>query len=194
MATQENSKTFLIILDAKILRDQNLFKIVEADEEALERLSRTLLRILEDKEGEIYQENVAKFEIPEEYVRKAFSEDSLLKARNLEKAKFYLVMEENGEEIVGFAQTIMKNEGTVELDRIIIFPEFTRKGLGSKLLQHVLNESKKRGFKKVIVNTGKDEIRARRFYEKNGFEKLEEYVVDTPWGKKLELVCYQFSF
>lgn len=194
MATQENSKTFLIILDAKILRDQNLFKIVEADEEAVERLSRTLLRILEDKEGEIYQENVAKFEIPEEYVRKAFSEDSLLKARNLEKAKFYLVMEENGEEIVGFAQTIMKNEGTVELDRIIIFPEFTRKGLGSKLLQHVLNESKKRGFKKVIVNTGKDEIRARRFYEKNGFEKLEEYVVDTPWGKKLELVCYQFSF
>lgn len=194
MATQENSKTFLIILDAKILRDQNLFKIVEADEEALERLSRTLLRILEDKEGDIYQENVAKFEIPEEYVRKAFSEDSLLKARNLEKAKFYLVMEENGEEIVGFAQTIMKNEGTVELDRIIIFPEFTRKGLGSKLLQHVLNESKKRGFKKVIVNTGKDEIRARRFYEKNGFEKLEEYVVDTPWGKKLELVCYQFSF
>lgn len=194
MATQENSKTFLIILDAKILRDQNLFKIVEADEEALERLSRTLLRILEDKEGDIYQENVAKFEIPEEYVRKAFSEDSLLKARNLEKAKFYLVMEENGEEIVGFAQTIMRNEGTVELDRIIIFPEFTRKGLGSKLLQHVLNESKKRGFKKVIVNTGKDEIRARRFYEKNGFEKLEEYVVDTPWGKKLELVCYQFSF
>ncbi|MEM4217129.1 MAG: GNAT family N-acetyltransferase [Candidatus Methanomethylicaceae archaeon] len=194
MATQENSKTFLIILDAKILRDQNLFKIVEADEEALERLSRTLLKILEDKEGEIYQENVAKFEIPEEYVRKAFSEDSLLKARNLEKAKFYLVMEENGEEIVGFAQTIMRNEGTVELDRIIIFPEFTRKGLGSKLLQHVLNESKKRGFKKVIVNTGKDEIRARRFYEKNGFEKLEEYVVDTPWGKKLELVCYQFSF
>ncbi|MEM2057573.1 MAG: GNAT family N-acetyltransferase, partial [Thermoproteota archaeon] len=66
--------------------------------------------------------------------------------------------------------------------------------LGSKLLQHVLNESKKRGFKKVIVNTGKDEIRARRFYEKNGFKKLEEYVVDTPWGKKLELVCYQFSF
>ncbi|MEM4157586.1 MAG: hypothetical protein QXN69_04600 [Candidatus Methanomethylicaceae archaeon] len=55
MATQENSKTFLIILDAKILRDQNLFKIVEADEEAVERLSRTLLRILEDKEGEIYQ-------------------------------------------------------------------------------------------------------------------------------------------
>ncbi|MEM3882795.1 MAG: GNAT family N-acetyltransferase [Candidatus Methanomethyliaceae archaeon] len=194
MATQENSKTFLIILDAKILRDQNLFKIVEADEEAVERLSRTLLRILEDKEGEIYQENVAKFGIPEEYVRKAFSEDSLLKARNLEKAKFYLVMEENVEEIAGFAQTIMRNEGTVELDRIIIFPEFTRKSLGSKLLQHVLNESKKRGFKKVIVNTGKDEIRARRFYEKNGFKKLEEYVVDTPWGKKLELVCYQFSF
>ncbi|NHV61099.1 MAG: GNAT family N-acetyltransferase [Candidatus Verstraetearchaeota archaeon] len=39
---------------------------------------------------------------------------------------------------MGFAQTIIRNEDTVELDRIVVFSEFTRKGIGTKLLQYAL--------------------------------------------------------
>jgi hypothetical protein len=41
------------------------------------------------------------------------------------------------------------------------------------------------------VNTGKEEIHARRFYEKNGFQQLKEATIETPWGKKLDIVTYQ---
>ncbi|MCX8182223.1 MAG: GNAT family N-acetyltransferase [Candidatus Methanomethyliaceae archaeon] len=170
-----------------------MVKIVEADEEAIRNLSRMLMKILEDENGEIYQENVAKFGIPKEYVKRAFIEENLLKMRNMGKAKFYLAMEDYCKTIIGFAQTMIIDEDTIELDRIIIFPEFTRKGIGTSLLQYTIKESKQRGFKKVVVNAGKDELHARRFYENNGFKKIEEYTIDAPWGKKLDLVSYQFS-
>jgi len=111
-----------------ILVGQKLVKIFDADDEKIRELSRILLKILEYKNGEIYQENVAKFGIPEEYARKAFLEENLLKLQNSGKAKFYLAMESDGKNIMGFAQTIIRNEETVELDRIVVFPEFRRKG------------------------------------------------------------------
>ena len=69
-----------------------MVKIFDANDEILRELSRILLKILEDKNGEIYQENVAKFGIPEEYARKAFFEENLLKLQNSGKVKFYLAM------------------------------------------------------------------------------------------------------
>lgn len=170
-----------------------MVEIVEADDEAVRNLSRTLLKLLEDKNGEVYQKNVAKFGIPDEYVRRAFFDENLLKSKNSGRAKFFLALEGDNKLIAGFAQIMKIDEDSVELERIIVFPEFARKGIGSRLLQHVLKESKMRGYKKVVVNAGKEEIHARRFYEKNGFEKFKEYIVDAPWGKKLELVSYQYS-
>lgn len=168
-----------------------MVQIGEADDNDIKSLSRTLLSFLEDKNGEVYQENIAKFGIPEEYVRRAFSEENLLKAKSTEKANFYLAVEEG--KIMGFAQTVIRSTDTIELDRIIIFPEHTRKGIGTQLLRYVLTKSKQSGFKRVIVNAGREELHARKFYEKNGFEKLKEYTIDTPWGNKLSLVTYQLS-
>ena len=43
-------------------------------------LGRKLLSLLEDKNSRFYQENVGKFGIPEEYVKRAFAEETLLEA------------------------------------------------------------------------------------------------------------------
>ncbi|MDI6805411.1 MAG: GNAT family N-acetyltransferase [Candidatus Bathyarchaeia archaeon] len=80
---------------------------------------------------------------------------------------------------------------TVELDCIIIFPPCERKGIDTKLLQHTLLDQKQKGVENIIVNAGKEEIHARRFYEKNGFKQIREATIETPWGKKLTLVTYQ---
>ncbi len=154
-------------------------------------LSRKLLKLLEDKNSQIYQDNVTKFGIPEEYVRKAFAEETLLEAFDSGEITFYLALE-NRCKILGFAQTVKHGEDTVELDRIVIFLEHTGKGIGTQLLAKVLKDQGRKGVRTVVVNAGKDEKLARRFYEKNGFGFVKEKTVKAPWGN-LALALYRLQ-
>jgi len=165
--------------------------ISEATQNGIRALSRKLLKLLEDKNSQIYQENVAKFGIPEKYVKKAFSEETLLEVTARGKATFYLALE-NRCKILGFAQTIQQDADTAELDRIVVFPEHTRKGIGTHLLTKIVKDHERKGFKTIIVKAGKEETHARKFYEENGFEAVKEATIDAPWGK-ITLVTYQLQ-
>lgn len=162
-----------------------------ATNEEIHSLSRKLLRLFENHEGEIYRENVAKFGIPDEYVKKAFSEEAIVEAATTAQAAIYLALD--GREIIGFAQTVKQDESTVELDRIIIFPGNTGKSIGTKLLNEVIKDQKRRGYTIMVVRAGKEETHARKFYEKNGFEEQKEAEVETPWGSKISLVTYELD-
>ncbi|WXG47219.1 MAG: GNAT family N-acetyltransferase [Candidatus Atabeyarchaeum deiterrae] len=165
------------------------FKV--ASNEDIRALGRKLLHLLEDHESQVYQENIVKFGIPDDYVKKVFAEDTLIEAAKSGKAVFYLVLRKR--EIVGFAQTLQHDPTTAELDRIIIFPEQTRKGIGTLLLRHAAEDQKRRGIETMVVNAGKEESHARRFYEKNGFQKEKETTIQTPWGGKIDLVTYKLD-
>jgi N-acetylglutamate synthase-like GNAT family acetyltransferase len=145
--------------------------------------------LLENKNSRFYQENIIKFGIPEGYVKKALAEEKLWMAVASGRADFYLALINN--EIVGFAQTEQSDSRTAELDRILVFPKHSRKGVGTQLLKQTLADQKKKGIKKFIVKAGKAETHARRFYEKNGFKRIKEAIVTAPWGKKLDLVIYE---
>lgn len=163
----------------------------KATKNGIRALSRKLLKMLEDKNSQLYQENVAKFGIPEEYAKKAFSEETLLEAAYSGKAVFYLALE-NRCKVLGFAQTVQRDAGTVELDRIVIFPEYARKGIGTRLLARVVKDETKKGTRNIIVNAGKEEAHARCFYEKNGFKPLKEAPIDASWGR-IVLITYQLQ-
>ena len=164
--------------------------IRKATQKDIPALSRKFLQLLEDKNSQIYQENVIEFGIPEEYVRRAFAEETLLKAA-AENAAFYLAIQDT--EIIGSAQTIQQDADTTVLDRIIVFPEYEGKGIGTQLLKQVVANEERRGIKTIIANAGKHETHARRFYEKNGFKLSKETTIQAPWGKKLELAIYQLQ-
>jgi len=95
--------------------------INKASREGVRALSRKLMELLKDKGSQIYQDNVARFGIPEEYVTKVFSEETMLEEAISGKADFYLALM-NGCKILGFAQVVQKNESLAKLDRIVIFP------------------------------------------------------------------------
>jgi len=173
-----------INLDAR-----NLITVRKADRKDVQSLSEKLSALLEDKTSQVYQDNVAKFGIPQEYVKKAFAKETLLKAVDTGKVTFYLAF--RGNELIGFAQTIRQSIDIVELDRIVVFPEHARKGVGTLLLNEVIKDQKQEGVKSITVNAEKGEIHAKRFYEKTGFKQIKEAAIDTPWGKKLTLVTYQ---
>ena len=99
----------------------------------------------------------------------------------------------NRREILGFAQVIGHDSGTAELDRIVVFPEYERMGIGTKMLKRAIADQKKKRVKTIIVRAGRDEAHARAFYEKNGFKKVKEEMFKSPWGKKIPLVVYCFQ-
>ena len=152
--------------------------------------SRKLLQLLEDKNSQIYQENVAKFGIPEEYVRKAFTEETLFNVA-AENAVFYVAIQNS--EIVGFAQTMQEDSDTTVLDRIIVLPRYARRGIGTRLLKQAIADQELKGTKTIIANAGKHEAHARQFYEKNGFRLQKETTIEAPRGNKLELAIYRLQ-
>ncbi len=167
-----------------------MISIRRATERDIQALSAKLLGLLEDETSQVYRDNVAKFGIPSEVVRKAFSEKALLEATASGKSTFYLALE-NRREIVGFAQMVQKDAKTVELDRIVVFLEYARKGIGTRILNKVVRDTRLVKADAIIVNAGKDETHARRFYERNGFSAVKEEVVEYPWGSKVTLVTYR---
>jgi len=162
----------------------------KASQNGVRALSRKLTELLKDKSSQIYQDNVTRFGIPEKYVRQAFSEKTMPETATSGKSEFNLALE-NRCKILGFAQMAQKNESLAELDRIVIFPENTRKGIRTQLLSKVLAEQKR--IRTIIVNAGEEENHARRSYEKNGFKPTIETTIETPWGNKLAPVTYQLE-
>lgn len=57
-----------------------MITVRKATKKDIQVLSKKLEILLEDKSSRAYKENVAKFDIPEEYVKKAFAEEALLNA------------------------------------------------------------------------------------------------------------------
>jgi GNAT superfamily N-acetyltransferase len=168
-----------------------MITINKASRHGIRALSRKLLKLLEDKNGQLYQDNVARFGISEEYVRKVFSEEALLEAVASGKSTFYLALE-NRCKILGFAQTVQKDAEIAGLDRIFVLPEHVRQGIGTLSLNKVIRDEKCKGIKNIVLSAGKEEIHARRFFEKNGFKPVKEAVAEAPWGK-ITLVTYQLQ-
>lgn len=105
----------------------------KATENGIKALTRKMEKLLEDQNDKFYQDNVVKFGIPEEYVKKAFSEAAIVDSVQSEKATFYLALKKR--EIRGFAQVVRHGSSIVELDRIVVFPEYERMGIGTKMLK-----------------------------------------------------------
>jgi len=76
--------------------------INKASQSGIRALSRKLSELLRDKNRKIYQDNVAKFGIPQEYLRQAFSEEALLETATSGKSDFYHALE-NRCKILDFA-------------------------------------------------------------------------------------------
>lgn len=97
--------------------------------------------------------------------------------------EFYFIIEVNGE-VVGCGGINMADEGTTgKISWDILHPDFQCKGLGRLLLDHRLALLKEMdGVRTIIVRTSQ---LAYRFYEKAGFELLEQ--VKDYWAPGFDL-------
>ena len=82
---------------------------------------------------------------------------------------------ENDNEIFGTIGLKKFDKEIVILKRFFVAKNLRRRGWGEKLLQNVLNFSKKNNFKKIYLSTIKELITGIKFYEKNNFKKLKKW-------------------
>jgi ribosomal protein S18 acetylase RimI-like enzyme len=77
----------------------------------------------------------------------------------------------------------------MQIYRIYFLPSFWHRGLGTELINWSLEELKKRGYKKVNLWVFKDNINARKCYEKLGF-KQDGAIIRMNYGKSIYLCRY----
>ncbi len=77
--------------------------------------------------------------------------------------------------LLGFI-AVEDEEQNLRISRLVVNPQYFSKGIGTKLVQHVLN--KFRNGRKVIVSTGNGNLPAKRLYEKFGFSQIRIFTID----------------
>lgn len=104
-------------------------------------------------------------------------------ATSLEKqmqngSKFLLVKENN--KTVAFAAYFLKSPNIYKLDKLYALPNQQGKGLGTMLIDYIIDEIKSLGASALHLNVNRYNIKAQKFYEHLGFKVIEE--VDVPIG------------
>jgi GNAT superfamily N-acetyltransferase len=145
----------------------------------IKSLSKKLLGLLKDRRSEVYRE-MSPNSAYQKNMSIRHSEEELVSSAASGKSTFYLAFQ-GKQDIAGFAQIMhQEDKDSAELDRTIVFPQNTWKGIGTQLLTRIIKDQQRKGTKTIRVNTGKTEYHARQFYEKNGFILTKEVKKETP--------------
>ena len=94
-----------------------------------------------------------------------------------EEGNKYWVAEEDGE-VVGGVGIGRMNSNICELQKMYCIREIRGKGVAHKLIEIALDYAKNY-YKKCYLETLENMIEAQKFYEKHGFKRVYEPVVET---------------
>ena len=83
-----------------------------------------------------------------------------------------VIVDEDSSKILGLVSMQKKSEDTAELNRLSVRSEARGLGIGRKLVEAFIEESRKSGFKKVYLETSDPQKAAVRLYERIGFKNI----------------------
>jgi ribosomal protein S18 acetylase RimI-like enzyme len=88
-----------------------------------------------------------------------------------------------GDRLIGFA-AYRRNDAPDELkvEKLYIHQDYQGHGVGSRLIDKIEREGRAQGCSTLVLNVNKNNVRAIRAYEKNGFAIREATVVDIGGG------------
>lgn len=108
------------------------------------------------------------------YLDKEFSEEKLMQEHSNPNSEFYFVQLNN--KFIGYlkinfgsAQTELKEKNGMEVERIYVLKEFYGKQAGQILFDKALEIAKEKKMDYLWLGVWEKNLRAIRFYEKNGF-------------------------
>ena len=97
-------------------------------------------------------------------------EDDLrdIEAVYLGEGSHFWVVEKEGE-VIGMVAVRRKDGETAELTRMRVAGSHRRRGLGQRLLALAEDFCRRKGYRRVVLNTSDRQAAARRLYERNGY-------------------------
>ena len=86
-----------------------------------------------------------------------------------------VVLAINNDKAIGCASFKEYSSGAVELKRVFLKEEYRGSGIIKDMIKVLEVKAKEKGYNKIILETGKPLIAARKFYEKVGYEIIDNY-------------------
>jgi ribosomal protein S18 acetylase RimI-like enzyme len=121
------------------------------------------------------EENMAK------YLYEGFSLEKLTAEINDNNSEFYFAEFENN--IIGYlklnfgqSQTELKDDRTVEIERIYVLKDFHGKNVGQLLYEKALQKARQKNADSVWLGVWEENPRAINFYKKNGFVEFDKHI------------------
>lgn len=117
----------------------------------------------------------------EKYLDENFSQDKLQSELCNENSEFYFAL--LNEKVIGYlkvntgeSQTEIKDEDALEIERIYVLKDFLGKNVGKVLYDKAVAIAKDKNVSFIWLGVWEENLRAIRFYEKNGFEAFDKHI------------------
>ena len=114
------------------------------------------------------------------YIDAAFERNTIASQLNNKKSFFYFVFK--SEDLVGYfklntgdAQTDIKSEDAIELERIYVLDEFQGQQIGQRMLQEAFKLASQQNKNYIWLGVWERNRAAIRFYQKHGFSKFDTH-------------------
>ncbi len=86
--------------------------------------------------------------------------------------EFYIA--EIDDKVIGMGALRKVDKTTAEIKRMRVNKKFQGQGIGSKILEKLINRAKELGYHKLVLDTSVKQIPAQKLYEKFGFKKYKQ--------------------
>ena len=136
--------------------------------------------------------------VDDEFLDSMDKKEKIKKMRNNYKENNFIVAEINNE-IVAFCRYTFDNRysneipnADCELAALYVKPELKYKGIGTKLVNYVKKEFKKKGKTKMIIGCLKDNEPSKKFYTKMGGKIINEKKIEIG-EKEYDEVCFEYA-
>ncbi|MDP5061074.1 MAG: GNAT family N-acetyltransferase [Maribacter sp.] len=114
------------------------------------------------------------------YIEKAFALEKVKEELLNPNSDFYFVYKDK--EVVGYfklnvndAQSELKQDDSVELERIYVVSKYQGLGLGKQFLHYIKAIAQERNKKMLWLGVWQENKRAVKFYERHGFQKFDTH-------------------
>lgn len=81
----------------------------------------------------------------------------------------------HNETAVGCGALRKYSEEEIEVKRVFVREEYRGKNMGGRILENLILQAGKRGFRRMLLETGEFLQASVRLYSRYGFEKIENY-------------------